>query len=71
MYTCSQGFNQQVIVTPVCHHEFTSILQISMNATQTMEAVNRSVATHQDLESVAAGLGLWWRAMASPVEVSL
>ena len=33
-----------------------------------MEAVNRHVPTHQDLECVAAGLGLWWREMA--VEVS-
>ena len=33
-----------------------------------MEAVNRSVPTHQDHECVVAGLGLWWREMA--VEVS-
>ena len=33
-------------------------IQISMNVTQTMEAVNRSVPTHKDLESVAADLGL-------------
>ena len=33
-------------------------VQISMNVTQTMEAVNRHVSTQQDLECVAAGLGL-------------
>ena len=32
------------------------LLQISMNATQTMEAVHRTVPTHQDLECVAAGV---------------
>ena len=32
------------------------LLQISMNVTQTMEAVHRHVPTCQDLEYVAAGL---------------
>ena len=32
-----------------------------------MEAVNRSVPTHQDHECVAAGLGLRWKEMAVKV----
>ena len=46
-------------------------IQKSMNVTQTMEAVNRHVPTHQDLESVAAGLGSDWLVTAEHVQVSL
>ena len=42
-----------------------------MNATQTMEAVNRHVPTQQDLESVAAGLDTDWIVIAERVKVSL
>ena len=48
-----------------CHHVFS--MQISMNATQTMEAVNRHVPTHQDLESVAAAVDTDWIVMAERV----
>ena len=40
---------------------------MSMNVTQTMEAVNRSVPTHKDHECVAAGLGLCQTEMVAEV----
>ena len=45
-------------------------IQISMNVTQTMEAVHSSVPTHQDLEGVAAGVDTGCRVMAECVKVS-
>ena len=45
-------------------------MQILMNVTQTLEAVRRHVPTHQDLESVAAGLDTHWLVMAEHVKVS-
>ena len=41
-----------IFIQWTCHCIF--FIQIPMNVTQTMEAVHRSVPTHQDLECVAA-----------------
>ena len=41
-----------------------------MSVRQTMGAVHKYAPTLQDRDSVAAGLGSHWIAMASPVQVS-
>ena len=52
-------------VYKACRYVFYT--QISMNVTQTMEAVHRHVPTHQDLECVVAGVDTCWLVMAERV----
>ena len=52
-------------VYTTCRYVF--YIQISMNVTQTMEAVHRHVPTHQDLECVAAGVDTYWLVMTERV----
>ena len=54
-------------LTPNVSVMICSSLQISMNVTQTMEAVHRCVPIHMDHECVAAGLDTHWPVMAGHV----
>ena len=58
-----------IFIQWTCHYIF--FIQISMNVTQTMEAVHRSVPTHQDHECVAADVDTALLVITEPAQVSL